>query len=106
MVNSPKPSFAGAIRNDEADFVFKYFGSYPSWMERWYDERTIATQDVISNVWAQFIKTGEIEKSDGDYATEFKDGHCLIGMEYDQDLYMVCLYCMFDTVGVTLCLGL
>jgi len=30
MINSPKPYFAGAIRNDEADYVFKYFGSYPS----------------------------------------------------------------------------
>ena len=30
MVNSPKPKFAGAIRNDEADYIFKFFGSYPN----------------------------------------------------------------------------
>ena len=89
MINSPKPDFAGAIRNDEADFVFKYFGSYPSWMERYYDDDTIWTQNVISEMWAQFVKTGNI-KTDADFvATEFKQGHCLIGIEYNQDLYMV-----------------
>ena len=47
MVNSPKPWFAGAIRNDEADFVFKFFGSFPT--NRNYDELTMHTQEHGAN---------------------------------------------------------
>lgn len=53
MINSPKPYFAGAIRNDEADFVFKYFTSYPSDFERYYDDDVMWTQDNVSSMWAQ-----------------------------------------------------
>ena len=45
MVNSPKPKFAGAIRNDEADYIFKFFGSYPNKSYRFVNDDVIWTQE-------------------------------------------------------------
>jgi len=91
MVNSPKPEFAGAIRNDEADFVFKYFGSYPSDYYRFYNEEVMWTQDNVSSMWAQFIKTGEIQDEEAGFvARDYKYGQCMISIDYYEYLYMDC----------------
>ena len=60
---------------------------YLSWMERYYDERTIWTQNIVSDIWANFVKNG------GNSAEEFKNGHCFIGMEYldwNKEAYLDC----------------
>ena len=90
MVNSPKPLFAGAIRNDEADFVFKYFTSSPSDYYRYYDDEIMWDQDNVSMMWAQFIKTGVIKDDEAGFvASEFKNGHCVISIDHWEYLYMV-----------------
>merc|ERR1712227_752821 len=91
MVNSPRPCFAGAIRNDESDFIFKYFGSYPSWMERTVDEGTIRTQNTVAAAFAKFITSGSIDLN-GFKAKQYKDGHCLIQLNYDKELTETCDY--------------
>ena len=49
MVNSPKPKFAGAIRNDESDYIFKFFGSFPNEYFRYVNDDVIWTQDRGAN---------------------------------------------------------
>jgi len=85
MVNSPKPWFAGAVRNDEAEYVFKFFGSFPT--NRNYDESTMHTQDTISRMWATFIKEGTIGRM-----KQYRDGHCLVTLNYNEILWMDCDY--------------
>ena len=91
MINSPKPMFAGAIRNDEADFVFKYFTSSPSEYYRYYNDEVMWTQDNMSLMWAEFIKTGSMVNDEAGFvADEFKNGHCVISIDYYEYFYMVC----------------
>ena len=66
-------------------FVFKHFGSFPT--NRNYDETIFKTQDTVSNVWADFIKTGEIS---GWRIQEFRNGHCFIALNYAEVPWMVC----------------
>ena len=119
MVNSPKPKFAGAIRNDEADYIFKFFGSYPNQYYRYVNDDVIWTQekslklaflqknclqiplisqirtfikDNVANMWAQFIKESRISDPEPDFeALEYKNGHCLISLDYFEWYKMVCI---------------
>ena len=46
--------------------------------------------DYISEAWAQFVKTGEIVDNESSFvADEFKNGHCVITMEYFEYFRMV-----------------
>ena len=93
MVNSPKPLFAGALRNDEADYVFKYFTSSPSDYYRYYNEEVLWTQDNVSSMWAQFVKTGAITDDEAGFdAQDYSESQCVISIDYYEYLYMDCNY--------------